>query len=129
MKHFGSSTIKSNTKEILLGITIEKDLKFDGHVDIFCKKACQKPNALDHLGLFINVDKKGIIIKAFTELQFGYLPLVWMFHNRSPNNKINRVHERALRITYNIKSLLFQNCLRSVTLPQYTLEKIKTRLT
>ena len=49
MKHFGSSTIKSNTKEILLGITIEKDLKFDDHVDIFCKK----PNALAHLGLFI----------------------------------------------------------------------------
>ena len=126
MKHFGSSTIISNTKEVLLGITIEKDLKFEDHVDIFC----QKPNALAHLGLFINVDKKGIIIvKAFTELQFGYFPLVWMFHNRSPNNKINRVHERALRITYNIKSPLFQNCLRSVTLPQYTLEKIKTRAT
>ena len=53
MKHFGSSTIISNTKEILLGTTIEKDLKFEDHVDIFCKKACQKPNALDHLGLFI----------------------------------------------------------------------------
>ena len=27
-----------------------------------------------------------------------------MFHSRGLNNKINRIHERALRITYNDKS-------------------------
>ena len=48
-------------------------------------------------------------MKAFIELQFGYCPLVWMFHSRSLNNKINRIHERALRITYNDKSSSFQN--------------------
>ena len=36
------SSIESNTKEILLGITIDRDLKFDEHVNNLCKKACQK---------------------------------------------------------------------------------------
>ena len=39
-------------------------------------------------------------MKAFIESQFAYCPLTWMFHDRTVNQKINRVHERALRIVY-----------------------------
>ena len=39
-------------------------------------------------------------MKAFFSSQFGYCPLVWMFHNRRHNNKINRLHKRMLRIVY-----------------------------
>ena len=52
-----------------------------------------------------------MIMKAFIESQFGYCLLVWMFHSRSLNNKINRIHERAVRITYNDKSSSFQKLL------------------
>ena len=34
------------------------------------------------------------------ESQFSYAPMVWMFHDRGLNNKINKLHERALRIVY-----------------------------
>ena len=34
------------------------------------------------------------------EPAFKYCPIVWMFHSRHTNNKINRLHERALRIVY-----------------------------
>ena len=44
------SSIESNTKEILLGITIDRDSKFDEHVNSLCKKACQKLNALMNVG-------------------------------------------------------------------------------
>ena len=53
----GSST-ESNAKEILLGITIDRDLKFDEHVNNICKKACQKLNALVRLAPFMNIDEK-----------------------------------------------------------------------
>ena len=59
------SSIETNTKEVLLGITIDKDLKFDDHVNSLCKKACQKLNALACLALYINVEKRRIIMKAF----------------------------------------------------------------
>ena len=52
------------------------------------------------------------IMKAFVESQFGYCPLIWMFHSRELNNKINRIHERALRITYKDKSPTFQELLK-----------------
>ena len=39
-------------------------------------------------------------METFIESQFNYCPLIWMFHSRTINNKINRLHERALRIVY-----------------------------
>ena len=98
------SSIETNTKEVLHGITIDKDLKFDDHVNSLCKRACQTLNALACLAPYMNVEKRMIIMKAFKESQFGYCPLVWMFHSRGINNKINRIHEKALTITYNNKS-------------------------
>ena len=32
--------------------------------------------------------------------QFGYCPLIWMFHSRHQNNRINDLHERGLRMVY-----------------------------
>ena len=37
---------------------------------------------------------------VFVESQFNYCPLIWMFPSRTMNNKINRIHERALRTVY-----------------------------
>ena len=51
-------------------------------------------------------------MKAYLASQFGYCPLVWMFYSRSLNNKINSLHERALRITYSDRSSSFENLLK-----------------
>ena len=32
--------------------------------------------------------------------QFSYYSLIWMFHSRNLNNKINQIHERALKLVY-----------------------------
>ena len=40
------------------------------------------------------------MITAFVDSQFGYCPLVWMFHNRGVNSKVNRLQERALRLLF-----------------------------
>ena len=90
--------------EVHLGITINHELKFDDHVNRLCKKASLKLNALARIAPSLNVSEKRIIMKSFIESQFGYCPLIWMFHCRGLNNKINRIHERALRISYNDKS-------------------------
>ena len=94
-------SIDSSKAEVLLGITIDHELKFDNHVNNLCKKASLKLNALARITPFMNFSKKRIIMKSFIESQFGYSPLIWMFHGRWLNNKINRIHKRALRIKYN----------------------------
>ena len=66
-------------------------------------------------------------MKAFVESQFGYCPLIWMFHSRGLNNKINRIHERALRITYKDKSSTFQELLEkdnSVSIHHRNIQKL-----
>ena len=41
-----------------------------------------------------------MLIQAFFNSQFSYCPLVWMFHSRHINTKINNLHFRALRMVY-----------------------------
>ena len=48
----------------------------------------------------MSLDKRKMFLKAFIESQFSYCPLFWMFHSRTLKNKINRLHEKALRIVY-----------------------------
>ena len=48
----------------------------------------------------MELPKRRILMNAFFKAQFNYCPIIWMFHSRSLINKINRLHERCLRIIY-----------------------------
>ena len=70
-------------------------------------------------------------MKAFITSQFGYCPLIWMFHSRALNNKINSIHERALRITYNDRTSTFEELLNkdnSVSIHHRNLQVLVTEL-
>ena len=41
-----------------------------------------------------------MLLRAFIESHYNYCPLIWMFHSRTLNSKINQLHEKALRILY-----------------------------
>ena len=101
---------ESNDVE-LLGVTIDNNLRFDKHVSNICLKANRKLSALTRVAKFVPFKKRRILFKAFIESQFKYCPLVWMFHGRQINDKINKLHERALRIVYNDTVTSFENLL------------------
>ena len=42
-----------------------------------------------------------MLMKSFSESQFGHCSLVWMCCNQSCNNRIKHLHEKALRFVYN----------------------------
>ena len=104
--------IKNSQSEKLLGVTFEANLSFNLHLDIMCKKASQKLNAIARLIPQISINKRKILINSFFKSLFNYCPLVWMCHNRSYNNRINRLHERSLRMMYNDKRSSFEDLLR-----------------
>ena len=85
----------------LLGVHIDSKLNFENHIQVICAKAGRKLSALRRIVPFLTFNKKRTLLKSFFESQFSYCPLVWMFHSRKANNKINRLHERALRLIYN----------------------------
>ena len=103
---------ESNTVK-LLGVTIDKELKFDKYISQVCSKANKKLNALSRMQSFLSVQKRKIIFKSFIESQFKYCPLVWMFCSRKSNDKINRLHERSLRIVTNDFKSSYQELLTS----------------
>ena len=80
-------------------------------MSILCVKKQAKLYVLARITPFMDLKQTRNIMRAFVESQFGCCPLIWIFHGRGLNNKINPIHERALRITYKDKSSTFQELL------------------
>ena len=93
-------SISNSNNEKLLGVIIDNKLSFNEHVAGLCKNASKKLHALARVSNYMNMEKRRTIMNAFINAQFGYCPLVWMFHSRTLNNHINKIHERSLRIVY-----------------------------
>ena len=96
----GNEEITNDQSVELLGVKIDKNLNFSEHVTKLCKKGSQKLHALARISKHLSKDKLKTLMKTFITSQFNYCPLTWMFHNRTLNNKINKLHERALRLVY-----------------------------
>ena len=125
------NVIESEDSQVLLGITIDSNLSFNTHINNLCKKASAKLNALARISGYMNLPKRRMIMKSFITSQFGYCPLIWMFHSRALNNKINSIHERALRITYNDSKSTFEELLRkdnSVSIHHRNLQVLATEM-
>ena len=95
---FANASIESSAREKLLGITLDSELQFQEHVNKICNIINKKLNALYRNGSHMSLDKRKMLLRTFIESQFS--SLIWMFHSRTLNNKINRLHEKALRIVY-----------------------------
>ena len=124
-------TIISENKNELLGIILDSKLSFEDHINNICKKASQKLNALARIAPYMCLEKRKTVMKAYIASQFGYCPLVWMFHSRILNNKINSLHERALRITYGDRSSSFENLLEkdnSVSIHHRNIQALATEM-
>ena len=70
-------------------------------------------------------------MNAFFKSQFSYCPLSWMFHSRTLNNKINRLHERCLCIIYNDNTSSFTDLLEkdnSVSVHHRNVQVLATEL-
>jgi len=107
----GNERIWESQSEKLLGMTVDKNLLFESHLKTLCKKVNQKVSALARIAGILPFQKRHILLKTFIESQFAYCPLIWMFCSCTMNNKINRIHERALRIVYRDYESSFEDLL------------------
>ena len=122
-------TMKGEKSVKLLEINIDNKVDFKNHVSNVCKKVSHQLHALTRISHFMSTDKLRMVMKAFIESQFGYCPLVWMFHSRTLNNRINQLHERALRLAY--KDSSFEDLLlkdKSFTIHHRNLQKLATEM-
>ena len=66
------------------------------------QKSRQKTKCLTRICKFMSLKRRRVLIESFIESQFAYCPLVWMCCDKTSDNRINHLHERALRIVYNM---------------------------
>ena len=87
----GEFDVKISREEKLLGVKIDTKLSLEHHVSSLCKKTSQKLYALARVVLFMDLAKHKSLMKAFITSQFNYCPLIWMFHSKQLNNRINQI--------------------------------------
>ena len=78
----GDENIWEISKQKLLGMEIRRNLNYDDHVILLCIKAGRKQAVLARLSKFMSFKQKRILMKTFVESQFGYCPIIWMFHSK-----------------------------------------------
>ena len=127
----GDEKIWESLSEKLLGVTVDSELNFNEHLSNICKKVSCKITALGRIARFLSFCKRRLLFKTFIESQFSYCPLVWMFCSKKMNKKINRLHERALRIVYRDYSSSFEKLLKedgSVTVHHRNIQCLATEM-
>ena len=77
------TVIHNSQSKKLLGVTFDKKLKFEKHINTICQKANRKLNALARITTYMELTKRRILMNAFFDSQFNYCPLIWMFHSRN----------------------------------------------
>ena len=126
--NISNTEILNKERVKLLGVNLEGRLNFDFHVNTLLKKASKKYHALARVCNHINKKKRHILMNAFITSQFSYCPLVWMSHSRAMNNRINKIHENALRLVYKDKTNLSLDDLlkkdKSVSIHQRNLQTL-----
>ena len=103
--------IENSESQKLLGIQIDSKLTFNSHVSNLCRKASQKLHALSRISNYMSISQRRRIFCSFIFSQFGYCPLIWMLHSRQLNNRINKIHYRALKIIYRDDNSSFEDLL------------------
>ena len=107
--------LSSTCSEKFLGIKIDNKLTFEEHVEGMCKKASQKVSAVARISSLMRFERRKRIVNLFITSHFSYYPLIWIFHNRRLNNRIDHIHESAYQ-NYNssFKELLRKRQLLSI---------------
>ena len=109
----------------LLGMKIDQNLDFEEHINCLLKKGNQKLHALMRIKKYLSEEKLKLIMKTFIESQFNYR------HSRDLNRKINKLHERALRVVYQDKDLTFEQLLNkdgSFTIHERNIQKLAVEM-
>ena len=127
-----TEVIKNSNNKKLFGINLNNRLDFDTHVVAnICNQMSRKLHALATISQYMNIHKSRKTMKAFIASEFCYCPLVWMFHSRKFNSRVNKLHERALRIVYQDYASSFTELLEkdnSTTIHNRNIQLLATKL-
>ena len=72
----GNNSVEITSSVKLLGISLDNQLNFIGHIENICKSASNQLNVLVRSKTFLGFEQKRILINSFLLSNFNYCPLV-----------------------------------------------------
>ena len=98
---FKNTIIKNVIEEKILGIVIDNNHNFKYHMKKTYEKANEKLSALARISRLTTPTLGKKLINSFINSQFIYCSLIWMFSSKGCYKRINKIHERSLRLILN----------------------------
>ena len=103
--------INVSNEVTLLGIHIDKQLKFDSHSSKLSKKAAMHLNAIRRLARFIGSKEREVNVNSFILFHFNYYPLFWSSCSNASQKKLEKINDRALRLAHSDYTLSYNTLL------------------
>lgn len=82
----------------ILGVEVDRELRFDGHIKDIAKKASHRITALRRMAGFLDKGGKLLLYKAQIRPYLEYAALSWMSCASSHTKKLDSIQRRALRL-------------------------------
>ena len=111
---FKNTAIKKVIEEKIIWITINNNLNFKSHMKKICEKVNQKLSALARIPKLTTPTQRKKSINSFINSQFTYCPLISMFTSKRCYKRINKIHERSLRLILSDYESLFDSLLSTL---------------
>ena len=93
--------VKATEEVELLGVIIDNKLQFKSHIAKLIKKVGKQLDVLSRLKNILSFSSKMRIYRSFIMSHFSYCSSVWNNCLKEDSNRLERLHERALRYVYN----------------------------
>ena len=90
--------LKKTATKKLLGITIDEHLNFNKHITNICQSLSRKFITMSRVSSLLSLQQKNVVSNSFISVQLNYCPLIWTFVFVRCYSKINKLHDRCLRL-------------------------------
>ena len=123
-----NTVIVSEKHVKVLGVEIDCRLKKFLHISSVCTKATCPLNALARISNYLDVSACRMIYNSFVASNFNYCPLVWHFCGVSNSYKMEKLHERCLRIVYKDYDSSYDRLLEMANTPSLVISRLRILL-
>ncbi|KAG0715058.1 PDF receptor [Chionoecetes opilio] len=95
---FGGVPLPLQEAVKVLGVEVDRELRFDGHIKHSAKKASHRVSALRRVASFLDRGGKLLLYKAQIRPYLEYAALSWMSCAASHTRRLDSIQRRALRL-------------------------------
>ncbi|KAG0712459.1 hypothetical protein GWK47_018423 [Chionoecetes opilio] len=95
---FGGVPLPLQEAVKVLGVEVDRELRFDGHIKHIAKKASHRVSALRRVASFLDSGGKPLLYKAQIRPYLEYAVLSWMSCAASHTRRLDSIQRRALRL-------------------------------